>query len=278
MTYTVNQLAKIAGISVRTLHYYDQIGLLSPGFVMENGYRYYGDPELSKLQQILFFRELEFSLEKIKQIITSPKFNELEAMENHRKLLQLKKQRADRLLKTIDKTIKSLKGDASAENLIEGLPSKSGGMPPEVLTKGGETMSNSDKFSAFNDPTYQQHKTEVEQRWGNTDAYKQSQQRVGKMTKADLDKVKAQQQDIWQTGAKLMNEGHSFDSPQVQQQVDRFYKHLSNFYDPNYEMFKGLGQMYVDDPRFTKVYEDMSEGYAKFMRDAMAYYSDNHTK
>jgi DNA-binding transcriptional MerR regulator len=93
MSYTVKQLAKIAGVSVRTLHYYDQIGLLKPSFIKENGYRYYEEPELLKLQQILFFRELQFSLEDIVLMINSPGFNQLEALKDQRKLLELKKRK-----------------------------------------------------------------------------------------------------------------------------------------------------------------------------------------
>ncbi len=252
MTYTVNQLAKIAGVSIRTLHYYDEIGLLEPSYVHENGYRYYQEKELVKLQQILFFRELEFSLDKIKQIIKTPNFDSISAFEDQKNLLKLKKDKIDRLIKTIEQSINSM--------------------------KGGDTMSNNDKFSAFNDPNYQKHKQEVEERWGNTDAYKQSMERVGRMSKEDLAKVKAEGEEIAQSTANLMNKGLSFDSSEVQQQVDRFYQHLHNFYDPSYEMFKGLGQMYVDDPRFTEVYENRAEGFAQFMCNAMGYYAEQHLK
>lgn len=250
--YTVKQLAQLAGISIRTLHYYDEIGLLKPTYVKANGYRYYEEKELIKLQQILFFRELEFSLERIKQIMESPEFDSVSALSDQKKLLELKRKRIEGLLKTIEKTIHAV--------------------------KGGEHMSDDTKYSAFNDPEYQKYKDEVEKRWGNTEAYKQSQERLKKLTKADLDRIKAEGEEIARTTAELMKKGFSYESPEVQTQVDRFYKHLHNFYDPSYEMFKGLGQMYVDDPRFTKVYEDRAKGFAVFMRDAMAYYADEHLK
>jgi DNA-binding transcriptional MerR regulator len=248
MNYTVKQLAKLAGISVRTLHYYDEVGLLKPSFVKMNGYRFYEEKELIKLQQILFFRELDFSLDKIKQIMESPEFDSVAALSDQKKLLELKKKRIEGLLQTISKTITAM--------------------------KGGDFMSNDDTYSAFNDPTYKKYKDEVEERWGNTDAYKQSKERVGKMSKADLDRVKAEGEAIARTTAELMVKGFSHDSAEVQKQVDLFYQHLHNFYDPSPEMFRGLGQMYVDDPRFTKVYEDRAKGFAIFMRDAMAYYAD----
>jgi DNA-binding transcriptional MerR regulator len=248
--YTVQRLAILAGVSVRTLHYYDEIGLLKPAYTAENGYRFYKEKELLSLQQILFFRELEFPLEKIKEIMLSPGFDSLEALSDQQKLLEVKKKRIEQLLQTITTTIESL--------------------------KGGVRMTDDTTFSAFNDPTYQAHKDEVEKRWGNTDAYKQSKQRVGKMSKADLERVKAEAEDISRTAAELMVKGFSCDSPEVQKQVERFYKHLHNFYDPSYEMFKGLGQMYVDDPRFTEVYEKRAKGFAVFMRDAMVFYADKH--
>lgn len=252
MTYTVKQLAKLAGISVRTLHYYDETGLLKPSFMKANGYRCYEEKELLTLQQILFFRELEFPLEKIKQIMQSPGFDSLAALSDQQKLLELKKKRIEKLLITIKKT--------------------------KEFLKGGDSMSNDDKYSAFSDPAYQKYKDEVEQRWGDTQAYKQSMERVGKMTKADLERFKAESEDISRNIAELMTKGFSYDSPEVQKQIDRFYKYLHNFYDPSYKMFKGLGQMYVDDPRFREVYEKRAKGFAEFMRDAMAFYADEHER
>jgi len=252
MEYTVKKLAKLAGISVRTLHYYDEIDLLKPSYIRDNGYRYYSEKELARLQQIMFFRELEFPLEKIKEIMDSPGFDPLAALSDQKNLLELKKKRLEGLIKTIDKTITSL--------------------------EGGETMSDDKKYSGFNDPEYLKYKDEVEKKWGNTDAYKQSMDRVGKMTREDLSRVKKDGEDIRQRVGELMVKGLTPDSPQVQEQIGRFYKHLRNFYDPTPEMFKGLGNMYLTDPRFTKVYEDTAKGLATFMRDAMAYYSDSESK
>lgn len=245
MKYTVHQLAELAGVSVRTLHYYDEIGLLTPTVNPSNGYREYGEQELTRLQQILFFRELEFSLDDIKRMLDAPNFDAVQALREQQQLLELKKKRLETLLSTIQQTL-----------------------------KGGGSMSNDDKFSAFNDPTYQKYKDEVRERWGQTDAYKQSMQRVGKMTKKQLEEVKAEQEEITQKTAELMQAGFASDSPEVQEQIDRFYRHLQHFYDPSYEMFKGLGEMYVADSRFTAFYENVGKGLAIFMRDAMAVYAD----
>lgn len=109
MEYTIKKLAKIAGVSVRALHYYDEIGLLSPVRVLSNGYRVYGQAELLKLQQILFFKELEFPLDEIKNIIQSPHFDITEALKDQKKLVDLKKRRLEEIIQTIDKTIKKIK-------------------------------------------------------------------------------------------------------------------------------------------------------------------------
>lgn len=247
MTHTVQKLAALAGVSVRTLHHYDQIGLLKPSFVAENGYRYYEEKELVALQQILFFRELDFSLEKTKHILQSPQFNALAALIDQKKLLKIKKRRVEKLIKTLEETIESL--------------------------EKGESMNTQTTFSALSDPTYQKYKDEVEEKWGNTTAYQQSMQRVGKMTEADLERVKEEGGKITSAIAQLMINGYTAESEEVQKKMERFYQHLHNFYDPTPAMFAGLGQMYVDDPRFTKVYEKQATGLAIFMHDAMKIYA-----
>jgi DNA-binding transcriptional MerR regulator len=252
MTYTIHELAKLAGVTVRTLHYYDEAGLLKPSSIRENGYRQYGKKELGILQQILFFRELEFPLAKIRSVMESPDYDEITVLSVQKKLLEEKRGKTDRLIALITDTIESL--------------------------KGGETMRDDTKFSAFNDPTYQKHKDEAEKRWGNTDAYKQSQERVGKLTKEEWIKIKAEGEVITQSIAGMFSAGKPAGSADVQEQIDRFYRHLHHFYDPGYEMFKGLGQMYVDDPRFTEHYEKRVKGLAVFMRDAMAVYADARLK
>lgn len=138
-------------------------------------------------------------------------------------------------------------------------------------------MSNDDTFSAFNDPTYQQYKEEAEKRWGMTDAYKQSQERVAKMSSADLQKIKQESDDINTIMAKLMKQGAAVGSIEVQKQIARHFKQISLFYDPSPEMYIGLGQMYVQDPRFAIHYEKVAEGLAKYMADAMKVFAHNLT-
>ncbi|HSA84370.1 MAG TPA: MerR family transcriptional regulator, partial [Patescibacteria group bacterium] len=248
----VHKLAELAGITVRTLHHYDQIGLLRPSFSGSNGYRYYEQEELIKLQQILFFRELEFSLEQIKDIMDSPNFDFVTAMQDQRKMLQLKKDRIDMLLATIEKTIRSRKGSTK--------------------------MKNDDLYGGFTKKQMEEYKEEARKRWGDTDAFKQSEERTKHWIKADYDRV-AKEGALWtHKFEELRDKGFFMDSPEIQEMIGQHYNALRTFYEPNYEMYRGLGQMYVDDPRFTAYYEKFGKGLALFMRDAMNYFCDTHEK
>ncbi len=249
-TYTVHELAELAGVSVRTLHYYDQIGLLSPARTKGNGYRRYSKPDLLKLQQILFFRELEFSLEDIKQIITAPGFDMAEALRDQRKLIELKRERLGRLIKTIDKTIKTIHNET--------------------------TMDNKELYDNFSTEEMEELSAEAKRRWGNTDAYKESEQKLRNMDKAGWDKIKQEGHDILSKGAALIERGISPDSPEAEALIAEHYRHLHNFYTPSYEMYKGLADMYVTDPRFKAHFEQYHKDLPQFMHDAMIHYIELH--
>lgn len=250
MRYTVNQLATLAAISVRTLHYYDEIGLLKPSFIAKNGYRYYEEKELVLLQQILFFRELEFPLEEIKRMLTRPDFSVVEALRDQKKLMQLKRNRIDGLIKTIEKTMKTM----SEKKQIEG----------EEL------------YDAFKDDEVKQYQDEVKQRWGNTEAYKQSMARVSNMTKKEMEKLKEDGKKHMQALADSMDKGITH--PDVQALIAKSHEGVNFFYDCSLEMFRNLGNMYVEDPRFTATYDKYRPGLAVFVRDAIAYYCDTQEK
>jgi len=154
MIYTVQQLSKLAGISVRTLHYYDEVGLLHPSFVRPNGYRIYEEKEVHKLQQILLFRELEFPLDQIKSMMAAKNFDIKQALKDQYRLLELKKAKIQRLMDVVD-----------------------------VRLKGGDTMTDKTTFGVFTDKQLENYKKEARKRWGNTDAYKQSVERTKHWTK-----------------------------------------------------------------------------------------------
>lgn len=243
MTYTVKKVADLAGITVRTLHYYDEIGLLRPTVSKENSYRFYTEQDLLMLQQILFFRELEFSLEQIKEMMADPAFDGVKALEEQKKLLLIKRNRLGSLLRTIDQTIKS--------------------------RKGGDRMNDDQVFSGFDEKQMEAYKEEAKKRWGHTSAWKQSEERTRNWTKEDYKRVARQGQEWTQKLAELRDKGCAVDSSEVQVMIGEHYNSLRTFYEPNLEMYRGLGQMYVDDPRFTAYYDRFGEGLAVFMRDAM---------
>lgn len=250
MAYTVNQLGKLAGVSVRTLHHYDEIGLLTPSFIKENGYRYYEDKELITLQQILFFRELEFPLEQIKQIIQSPNFNVLEALDDQKKMLQLEKKRIDGLLATITNSISKMKNN--------------------------QKVADNELYGDFSKQQMEEYQAEAKQRWGNTEAWKQSQERTKHWTKEDYKRIKEDGEKGMRAIVAVMDKG--IKDPEVQNHIHNVYMSMQQFYDCSYEMFRNLGQMYVNDKRFTAYYDKFHPKLAEFMRDAMAYYSDQHSK
>lgn len=244
--YSIQQLATLAGVSVRTLHYYHEIGLLTPAHVKNNGYRYYGEKQLLLLQQILFFKELEFPLDEIKRIVKSPYFDMETALQEQKKMLLLKSKRVEKLIQTINKTLRSMKQN--------------------------EKLQDEELYDAFKDDDVKQYQDEVKQRWGNTDAYKQSMARVGKMTKAQMDKLKEDGKKFTQKLADAMDK--DIQSKEVQDLIAEHYKGIQFFYDCSLEMYRNLGKMYVDDVRFTAYYDKFRPGLAMFVRDAIEYFCE----
>ncbi|RDY72540.1 MerR family transcriptional regulator [Halobacillus trueperi] len=249
--YKVKEMAEMTGVSVRTLHHYDHIDLLSPSYVSEKGYRLYSEKELARLQQILFFKEMDFSLKKIKDILDDPDFDEGDALQRHREILREKKKRLERLIRSVDQTLQTLEGE--------------------------ERMKNEDRFRPFDKSEIEAHQKkyekEVEERWGNTDAYKQSKQITSQYTKEDWEKIQREGDKIDRALVKLMDRDPS--DPDVQQLIDKKRQHITgHFYECNLQIFRGLADMYVNDPRFTKNIDKWKEGYAEFLKRAMHTYCD----
>lgn len=245
--YSVRELASLAGVSVRTLHHYDQIGLLTPSSRTAAGYRQYGADDLMRLQQILFFRELDVPLGEIRAILDDPEFDQVEALENHRQLLHLRAERLAQLLKTVDKTI-------------------------QKLTEDTMTLTNEELYEGFSKEQIESYESEARERWGSTDAYKESRKRVGNMSKAQWNAVKDQGDEATRLMAGLM--GHDPADPDVQAAIARHHAWIENFYIAPAELYTGLGQMYAEDPRFRGYYDNYAPDLADFMRDAMAIYAD----
>lgn len=243
MKYTVNQLAKLAGVTNRTLHYYDEIGLLQPETYGENGYRFYGEEAMLRLQQILFFRELGFSLKQIKDIIDHPDFDLLDALQAHRKALLEQTDRLNSLIKTIDHTILHIKGEIR--------------------------MSEKDFYAGFDEEKQRRYAEEAQKRWGKTAA--DSQKRWEQATREEKNNILGQMHELSIGIAENMDKGP--ESPEVQYWIDRWYKHINKyFYDCSLEIFEALGHVYVEDPEFTASYENLRPGLAAFMEKAMVHY------
>ena len=253
--YSVKQLANLAKVSVRTLHLYDQKGLLKPSVRTEAGYRMYGEKELLRLQQILFYKELDFSLEAIKDLLKKPNFDLLQALEGHKIALQARKDRMNNLLLTIDKTMLKLKGEImlTHEDLYEGFPKeKAEAYRKEAIAAYGEEQ------------------------------VKHSENHLLAVGKKGFEALKAEQQDIVQNLLSLMNKDPK--SADIQRQIARHYDNIRQFWGTagtanlQAEAYCGLGELYVNDERFTMVDNKPNPDFAQFMRDAMHFLAETNLK
>jgi DNA-binding transcriptional MerR regulator len=263
MSYTVKQLADLAGVSPRTLHYYDQIGLLQPEKVARNGYRFYDDPAILRLQQILFFKELGFSLEEIRQIMDRPDFNLRRALEQHKTGLLERLERLKRLIATVDQTILNL--------------------------EGAYPMKKRQYFEAFSEEKQQQYEEEIRQRYGEkafegvTDwnSYSAGQ-------KAD---IQAEAEAIYSDLAKILEEAEEKGATQfesashldayqleaieaAQPVIARWHQHLRYFYEPTVERLRGLGQLYCEHPDFRATFTQIHPALPEFMKLAIETYCE----
>ncbi len=241
MKMNISEFARLSGVSVRTLHYYDEIGLLKPDFVDENtSYRFYGEKAFSTMQEILFYRELDFSLKNIKEFITSPSHNKTEVLKAQKQLLILKKQRLERIIEAI----------SSDE-------------------KGEKIMS----FDAFNKSEIDKYTGEVKRRFGGTEAYRQSQEKTANYTENDWSNLEQGLNQIISEFDKAKNNGVKA----TDQEAKVLVKKLQNFitetqYSCTNEILASLGEMYVADERFKKNIDKAGSGTAEFMSKAIKEY------
>jgi DNA-binding transcriptional MerR regulator len=246
MRYTVKQLASLAGVTRRTLHHYDAIGLLSPAVTGENGYRYYDETSALQLQQILFYRQLGLSLEEIKDILQRPGFDLLQALQGHRQALLERAAQLDHLIHTVDQTLRHLRGEI--------------------------TMSPKDFYAGFDEQQQEHYEEEARQRWGEA-SVAESARRWKSCSREQKNAILAEGNQITQAIADAMEQG--YDHPQVQYWIGRWYQSINtNFYDCSLEVFEALGHGYVSDARFTAFYEKVKPGLARFMEQAMVYYCE----
>jgi DNA-binding transcriptional MerR regulator len=250
-TYTVQQLARLAGVNVRTLHHYDHVGLLKPSARMAAGYRLYGEVDLLRLQQILFFKELDFPLADIQAILDDPGFDQVQALRDHRQMLQAEADRLERLLKTIEKTISRLTEDHMT-------------MTP--------SMTDAELYEGFTPEQIERYAREANELY-DPKIVAESNRRVRSMSKAQWQAVKAEGGAVAQQLADLMDKQPS--DAAVQAAIARHYAWVDNFWHPTAESYRGLGQGYAGHPEFRAFYEKYRPGLADFMCAAMSYYADH---
>ena len=247
MTYTIKEIADLANVTTRTIRYYDEIGLLDPADIGENGYRYYDNDSLLRLQQILFFRELDVPLKKIELIINRPEFNLIDALENHRSSMKTRVKRLNALIATIDNTIKTIQGE--------------------------KKMAEKDYFKGFDETQYED---EAKERWDNTPQYAEQRRKWASYSKEQKEAIKAEGDRIVlrMVGA---DPNTSPDDSDVQAAVGDYQDYLNKyFYTCNVAFLRGLADMWVEDARFGINYEKIHEGGAKFVRAAVYIFCDKN--
>ena len=249
MDYSVNQLAKLAGVSARTLHYYDEIGLLSPARISSNGYRVYGQKEVNLLQQILFYRELGVPLNEIKQLVKESHNDEITILQSHLAGLEAKKDQINTLITNVERTISAAKG------MI--------------------TMSDEEKFAGFKqkmlDENEKKYGREIREKYGE-EVVEASNSRIMGMTAeqyTEVQEISRQLNDMLKSALELGDP-----ASEIAQKACELHKQWLGYYGTPYtkEIHLNLAQMYVDDPRFKAYYEAIAPGCAEFLRDAIRVY------
>lgn len=249
MEYTINKLARLAGVSTRTLRWYDECGLLPPKAVRSNGYRVYGEAEVDRLQQILFYRELGVELSEIGRILSAKDFDGGAALESHLAALLENRKKLDALISNVEKSISALKGE------IE--------------------MTNEEKFEGFKqnliDENEKQYGDEIRAKYGD-EAIDRSNKRLKSMTKEQYAGIEKLTEELNNTLKEAFAEGDP--GGELAQRAAALHKDWLCFYWDSYskEAHLGVTQMYVDDPRFTAYYDKIAPGCAVFLRDAVKLY------
>lgn len=241
MAYTINQLAKLAGVSVRTLHHYDHLGVLSPSSRTPAGYRLYGEAELHRLQQVLLYRELDLPLEEIALILDNPAFDPAKALAQHRRRLEAEVLRLRRLMATVDRSLDSL-----------------GGGPP---------LEDSELYEGLAREEVEAIKAEAAEAWG--EAYEASDRRLRSWSKEKWQEVRAEGEVLEARFAQAFRQGAKPGSGEVLALCEAWSAHINRFYDAPPELVRGLGAMYAEDERFRRRYEALEPGLADFLKAAL---------
>ena len=244
MSYTVGAVARLSGVTVRTLHHYDEIGLLTPRERSDAGYRRYADADLDRLQRVLFYRELGLGLDQIKQVMADGRGTAVGHLRRQLGLLLERIGRLERMVAAVEKEMEA----------------SSMGIP----------LSPEERFEVFGDFNPDDHAAEVEERWGDTDPYRESARRTASYTKADWQRIKAEGKAAIDQVVAAMVAGKPADSAESMDGAEAHRRQINDaFYDCSYTMHVGLAEMYLADPRFTATYEKIAPGLAQYLHDAI---------
>ncbi|MEV0320734.1 MerR family transcriptional regulator [Streptomyces sp. NPDC050658] len=244
MSYSVGRVAGFAGVTVRTLHHYDEIGLLVPGERSHAGHRRYSDDDLDRLQQILFYRELGFPLDEVAALLDDPETDPREHLRRQHELLTARITRLQEMAAAVETAM-------------------------EAKTMG-INLTPEEKFEVFGDHDPDQYAEEAERRWGDTDAYKESQRKAASYTKEDYKRIYDGFNDLHARMGELLAQGLPADSVEAMDVAEEHRQFITRFhYGCSHEFHACLGEMYVADERFSAMYEAIRPGLAVFMRDAI---------
>ncbi|MET8474384.1 MerR family transcriptional regulator [Streptomyces sp. NPDC006422] len=244
MSHSVGQVARFAGVTVRTLHHYDEIGLLAPSERSAAGHRRYGDGDLDRLQRILFYRELGFPLDEIQTLLDDPDTDPREHLRRQHHLLTARIERLQKMAEAVEHAMEA--------------------------QKMGIQLTPEERFEVFGEDDPGQYDEETRERWGGTDAYAESQRRAATYTKEDWQRLQAENEDWNARYAALVAAGEPADGERAMDLAEEHRAHVSRwFFEVSYEMHVCFGDMYVDDARFKAYYDAMGEGVAEHLRDAI---------
>lgn len=255
MAYKVKELARLSGVSVRTLHFYDEIGLLKPARTGTQGYRFYEEQQLLTLQQIMFFKELGFELSQVKQIINKSDFELATSLKQHRQVLLTKKKRMQDLIRTVDKTLQRITGERK--------------------------MKDKEMYYGFKP----EKQNEYEQYWIDRGAVTKEQlqegnKRLTRWSKADWQRLMSEGEDINAQLIKAINGGLTPETDAVQDLVARHYEMIKLFWEPQIkaekDRYRGLGQFYIEHDEMRKYFDKFHPKLAEYLAQAMAIFADRN--
>jgi MerR family transcriptional regulator, thiopeptide resistance regulator len=238
---TVGEVSELAGVTVRTLHHYDEIGLLSPSGRSDAGYRLYSYSDLVRLQEILGWRTLGFSLAEIQALLDDPGYDRVGALRNQRTLVDTEIERLGALARALDAAL--------------------------AAERNGARLKEAHMFEGFD---HSQYEEEVRERWGHTAAYRESARRAASYGEEDWRAIRTESQEIVSAFASLMQDGEPADGEAARALAERHRNQISDrFYECSQQLHRGLAQMYIADPRFTRTYEQVAPGLARYVHDAI---------